>query len=204
LPNRNPQRPAQSPTLRQGQDRNARPPETRTGQVQNRPADRNSSRRPENNVFAGRDGNVYRKTPQGWEQRTQSGWTRPGATNQGSRNGSRNFEQSRPSLDRDYTARARGSERVRDFSSLSRGSAGGNPSRAAPRVGSGSVARAPSGGQNYQAAPRSSGVRAPTGGGFQGGGSRSGSFGGSSRGGSAGGSSRGSLGGSGWGGGFRH
>jgi hypothetical protein len=203
LPNGNLQRPGQPPASRQGQDRNARPPETRTGQVQNRPADRNSGRRPENNVFAGRDGNVYRKTPQGWEQRTQGGWTRPEATNQGSRNGARNFEQHRPSLDRDYTARARGAERARDFGSLNRGSAAGNPSRVAPRVGSGSVARAPSGGQNYQAAPRSGG-NAPTGGGFQGGGSRSGGFGGSSRGGNVGGSSRGSFGGSGWGGGFRH
>ena len=213
LPNQSPQRPSQSPVLRPGQDRNTRPPEARTGQVStNRPVDRNSGRRPENNVFAGRDGNVYRKTPQGWEQRTQGGWTRPEATNQGSRNGTRTFEQNRPSLDRDYTARARGSERARDFGSLSRGSVAGNPSRVAPRVGSGSVARPPSGGQGYSGMGGSV-SRAPTGGGFQGGGSRSGSFGGSSRsgslggssqGGGFGGSSRGSFGGSGFASGFRH
>jgi hypothetical protein len=203
LPERNLQQPGQPPASRQGQDRSTRPPEARTGQVQNRPVDRTTGRRPENNVFAGRDGNVYRKTPQGWEQRTQSGWTRPGATSQGSRNGSRNFEQSRPSLDRDYTARARGSERARDFSSFSRGSAGGNPSRAAPRGGSGGYARVPSAGRSYQGGSGSV-SRAPTGGGVQGGGTRSGSFGGSSRGGSVGGSSRGNFGGSGWGGGFRH
>jgi len=190
LPNRNPQRPGQPPTLRQGQDRNTRTPEIRTGQAQSRSTDRNNDRRPENNVFAGRDGNVYRKTPQGWEQRTQSSWTRPEATDRGSRN----FEQYRPSLDRDYTARARGAERTRDFGSLNRGSVGGNPSRVAPRVGSGNFTRAPSGGLSYQGM-RSSVSRAPTGGGFQGGGSRGGSYGGSSRGG---------FSSSGLGGGFRH
>ncbi len=216
LPNGSLQRPGQPPASRQGQDRNTKPPETRTGQVQNRPADRNTGRRPENNVFAGRDGNVYRRTPQGWEQRTQSGWTRPEATNQGSRNGSRNFEQSRPSLDRDYTARARGAERTRDLGSLNRGSVGGNPSRVAPRAGSGGVTRAPSGGYGYQSVPRSGGGT-PLGSSSRGGGSGGGSYGGSSRGGSSGsgfsggsrggsvgGSSRGSFGGSGWGGGFRH
>jgi hypothetical protein len=194
LPNRNPQRPGQPPTLRQGQDRSARPPEIRTGQVQSRSTDRNNGRRPENNVFAGRDGNVYRKTPQGWEQRTQGSWTRPEATNRGSRN----FEQNRPSLDRDYSARARGAERARDFGRVNGGFGGGYPSRISPQAGSGNYTRAPSGGQSYQGM-RSPVSRAPTGGGFQGGGSRGGSYGGSSRGGF---SSSGFA--SGLGGGFRH
>jgi hypothetical protein len=201
MPGRNPQRPGQTPSIRQAPDRNARPLEARPGQdmkrpaqVSNRPPDGSSSRRAQNDVFAGKDGNVYRRTPQGWEQRTRSGWSRPEATNQGPRN----FEQSRPSLDRDFSARVRGAERARDFGrvtgGIGGGFSGGNPSRGSPRVGSGSYGSVLSGGHTSQIMP-----------GFGGGTSMGGGFrGGGYQGGTPGGSSRGGFGGSGFGGGSRH
>jgi len=91
-----------------------------------------------NNVFADRAGNVYRKTTQGWEQRTQEGWERPEARPQTQQN----FNQSRPSLDRDFGARQRGYERTMDFSRASGGYGGsmGN------RRGSGGGPRGSTGG----------------------------------------------------------
>lgn len=168
IPGRNFQRSGQSPPSRQGNlSRNTRPPETRveqnrrrTGEIPSRPTGRDYSREPKNNVFADRNGNVYRKTPQGWEQRTRRGWVRPEETRQGPRN----FEQQRPSLNRDYGARVRGNERTRDFSRVYGGFGRENPGRGYSQSGYGSYGRAPS----------------------RGGGSRSGSLGGSARGGTGG------------------
>jgi hypothetical protein len=111
-----------------------------------------------NNVFADREGNVYRKTTQGWEQRTQEGWTRPETRPQIQQN----FNQSRPSLDRDFGARQRGFERTRDFSRASggyggsvgnrRGSGGGPPGSPGGfgSGGSGSGGGVPRGGGSYR------------------------------------------------------
>jgi hypothetical protein len=75
----------------------------------------------ENNVFAGRDGNVYRRTYRGWEQRGQNGWSRPKARSQPGQN----LERYRSTLDREYSARQRGYERARDFGRVSGGVSGG-------------------------------------------------------------------------------
>jgi hypothetical protein len=47
--------------------------------VGRRPNARVTARGERNDVFAGRDGGVYRRTPEGWEQRGERGWTRLGA-----------------------------------------------------------------------------------------------------------------------------
>jgi hypothetical protein len=75
-----------------------------------------------NNVFAGRDGNVYRSTGSGWEQRQSGGWSKPQSRPQSS------FSQNRSSLDRDLSARARGTQRTQSFQSA-RSSGGGSVSR---------------------------------------------------------------------------
>jgi hypothetical protein len=77
-----------------------------------------------NNVFADRDGNVYRRSNEGWEQRDRSGWSRPETQPQANR------AAQRANLDRDYSARARGTERAQSFQQtrgggLSRSSGGG-------------------------------------------------------------------------------
>jgi len=191
IPNQNLQRPGQTPYPRQENlARNARPPEARVeqdrkrmGEVPNRQTGWNYSRQPENNVFADRDGNVYRRTPKGWEQRTQRGWVRPEETKQGPQN----FERRRPSLNRDYGARVRGNERTRDFGRVYGGSGRENPGRDLSRGGYGSYGRTPSTG--YQGSTGSGG--APMGGGQRGGGSHGGSLRGSPRGGTGGGGSGG-------------
>ena len=184
IPNRNLQRSGQSSYPRQEDlARNARPPEARVdqerkriGEVPNRQTGRSNSRQPENNVFADRDGNVYRRTPKGWEQRTQRGWVRPEETRQGSRN----FEQQRPSLNQDYGARVRGNERARDFGRVYGNFGRENPGRDLSGGGYGSYGRAPSRGTGYQGSTGFGST--PMGGGSRGGGSPSGSIGGSPRG----------------------
>jgi hypothetical protein len=187
IPDQNLQRPGQNPNPRQENlGRNIRPPESRVdqdrrrvGEAPNRPM--GYSRQPENNVFADRDGNVYRRTPQGWEQRTQRGWARPEETRQGPRN----FEQHRPSLNRDYSARVRGNERTSDFGRVYGSFSRENPGRDLSRSGYGSYGRAPFSGSGYQG---STGFgRAPMGGGSRGGGPQGGSFRGTPRGGMGGG-----------------
>ena len=82
-----------------------------------------------NNIFAGTDGNVYRKSKDGWETRDSSGWQRPDAKpssrpssrdskNSSSRDArpsqrpsndrSSNLDRARPQLERDNQARERG------------------------------------------------------------------------------------------------
>jgi hypothetical protein len=131
-----------------------------------------------NNVYAGRDGDVYRRTDRGWEQRDRSAWTRPETID---RSG---FYRNRPNLERDYTARSRGIERESTF----RGSgsyqgrtmgSGGYPtsgfSRSASPGGSrsgGSYRSGGSGGTAYK------GSHGSGGGSFRGGGSAGGPRGG--------------------------
>jgi hypothetical protein len=94
---------------------------------------RGASGKQQNNLFADRDGNVYRKSDKGWEQRDQNKWSNP-AKDQNTR---KNFENKKPSLDRDNKARQRGAERTKNFersrssghkksgSGMSRGGSGG-------------------------------------------------------------------------------
>jgi len=81
----------------------------------------------ENNVYADPRGNVYRNTPQGWEQRGQGDWNRDG--------GSRPPSGATPSvggdraapytLDRDSQARDRGAERSQTYDNYRGGGGGG-------------------------------------------------------------------------------
>jgi len=64
------------------------------------------------NVFAGKDGNVYRNDGKGgWEQRDKGSWSKPESKAQ-TRD---SFQQNRSSLDRDYGARQRGEARTSSY-----------------------------------------------------------------------------------------
>ena len=79
-----------------------------------------TARRRENNVYADRDGNVYRRSGQGWEQRDRDGWS--GADQRaGQRSGDRDRD-----LDRQHNARQRGAQRTNNYqrSSGQRGGGG--------------------------------------------------------------------------------
>ena len=88
--------------------RDQRKPETRDVKPAQKPG---TGKRNDNNVFAGRDGDVYRKTDKGWEQRDQNKWSNP-AKNENTR---KNFENKQPTLDRDNKARQRGAEKTKNF-----------------------------------------------------------------------------------------
>ncbi len=146
------------------------------------------SRFSENNVYAGRDGGVYRRTDRGWEQRDNSNrWSRAEQIDRS------RFNSVRPGLERDFSARTRGIDRERSFST-GRGSFGGTFPGGMPQWG-GSRADRSSGG-SFRSSPSSGGSfrgSAPSGGSsFRGGGAPSG---GSFRGGGGGGASRGGGGG---------
>ena len=99
------ERPAGSPAAQRPQQR---PASARPARPEQRAKPANLGK---NNVFAGRDGNVHRRTDQGWEQRQQKNWSRPETRQQ-------------PNLDRDYGARARGTERTQNFQRASGGGFG--------------------------------------------------------------------------------
>jgi hypothetical protein len=108
-------------------------------------ADRTQLHRPANDVYADREGHVYRKTLDGWEHRDKGQWTppeRPAAQRptpsdrRGSpeppaaRPGARGGGQEHPNLDRDARARAAGAQRPQTYSPPSRPSmpqGGGRP-----------------------------------------------------------------------------
>lgn len=85
-----------------------------------------------NNVFAGRDGNVYRKTGEGWQQRGQGSWSKADISasqsrdRQGSGTGAavrpgsmdRNTGGGTAGLNRDYQARQRGQTQTQQFNSM--------------------------------------------------------------------------------------
>ncbi len=90
-------------------------------QAGTRDAQRAASREmKKNNVYAGRDGNVYRKQDKNWQQRDRSGWSKPSTKPQS------NYERNRGSLNKDFSARSRGTERTQSFKQAqsSRGSRG--------------------------------------------------------------------------------
>ncbi|MDS4028294.1 MAG: hypothetical protein RKO25_15080 [Candidatus Contendobacter sp.] len=112
--------------------REARPKQrqaSREGARQQRPAGAARSARPEqrarpadlgrNNVFADQNGNVHRRTNQGWEQRDRNNWSRPETRQQPS------FANQQRALNRDYNARARGAERTQNFQRAGGGGFGG-------------------------------------------------------------------------------
>ena len=99
-----------------------------TGQVKPGPA-----RPGQNNVFAGQNGNVYRKTPQGWQERQGNSWSKPAAAAAARPTAPRppvdmtrrpQPAPSRPAtqpsfntgqLNREFTARQRGETRTQNF-----------------------------------------------------------------------------------------
>jgi uncharacterized membrane protein YgcG len=106
--------------------RDQRKPDTRDAKPGQKPG---TGKRNDNNVFAGRDGDVYRKSDKGWEQRDQNKWSNP-AKNENTR---KNFENKQPNLDRDNKARQRGAEKTNNFersrsSGSNRGGGGGRSS----------------------------------------------------------------------------
>jgi hypothetical protein len=100
-----------------------------------RPADRSASGRAPsvsrdraNNVYTDRSGNVYRRDNQGtWQQRGQGGWSRPSTGAQPSTR-DRSGAASRPStnqLNRDHSARQRGTQRSSSYENARRSGGGG-------------------------------------------------------------------------------
>ena len=141
-----------------------------TGQVKPGPA-----RPGQNNVFAGQNGNVYRKTPQGWQERQGNSWSKPAAAAAARPTAPRppvdmtrrpQPAPSRPAtqpsfntgqLNREFTARQRGETRTQNFQRAQ--SAPAYRPSAPSRPSGGGVSR-PSGG---------GGVSRPSGGGGGGG-----------------------------------
>src|SRR3954464_1520605 len=117
-------------------------------------------------MYAGRDGNVYRNTGNGWEQAGNGGWNSvPGATPQQREQAVQRANQPRQSggstptagtaaanptvgqLNRDSAARAEGAQRTKDAGTVNRGSSGVNSGSYKPSTSSGSGMRsAPRGG----------------------------------------------------------
>ena len=98
----------------------------------------------QNNVFAGPDGGVFRRTPQGWQQYNRGSWAQPQSS----------YSSNRSVLNRDYSGRMRGIQRESSFGGYSRGGYSPGISR----------------GGGFSSPGRSSG--APAGGGLRGGGGR--------------------------------
>jgi hypothetical protein len=98
------------------------------GQVSTRPA------KSPNDVFASRDGNVYRKSGNNWQENTGKGWSKPGGGKE-----SPQFDRSRPQLERDSSARQRGSQQMQRPQSSQRGggSRGGGGGGGGSRGGGG-------------------------------------------------------------------
>lgn len=103
-----------------------------SGSREARPATRDVPRQPPaakgrpNDVFADRDGNVYRRDKDGWQTREQGSWTRPS----GGPGASRERPSAAPgSLDRDWAARERSRERVQAAQPRSQG----RETKAAPK-----------------------------------------------------------------------
>ncbi len=61
----------------------------------------------QNNVYSDRNGNVHKKTDQGWKQRDKGGWSKADSSRSGS---------GRSDLNRDYKARERGAQRSKSYS----------------------------------------------------------------------------------------
>jgi uncharacterized membrane protein YgcG len=65
-----------------------------------------TDRKRQNNVYSDRNGNAHRKTNQGWQKRNKSGWSKP----------TRSYSTSgRSNLNRDHSARQRGSQRTKNY-----------------------------------------------------------------------------------------
>ncbi len=110
----------------------------------------------QNNVFAGKNGNVYRKTPQGWQERQGNNWSKPAAAAAARPTADltrrSQVAPSRPAtqpstnigqLNREFNARQRGETRTQNFQRAQ--SAPASRAAAPSRPSGGAVSR-PSGG----------------------------------------------------------
>lgn len=117
------QRPQRPETRREARSTTPQRPETRPAPT-TRPTQPTPRAKPadlgRNNVFSDRNGKVYRRTDQGWQQRERSNWSRP-ETNARPQSG---FASQQPSLERDFNTRARGAERTQNFQRSSGGFGG--------------------------------------------------------------------------------
>jgi len=83
-----------------------------------------------NNVYADKNGDVYRKDGDSWEKRDKDGWSKDDRSSQQSRDqsrdqaGDRSSQQSRQQLDRDQQSRDRSAQRNRDYNNNSSGRSG--------------------------------------------------------------------------------
>lgn len=148
------------------------------------------SRPDSNNVFSGPNGNVYRRSPNGWQQRTRNGWSQTIPQTNAPRSGSRPGVVTRPptapapSLNRDYQGRQRGENRSNNFNRSGGFVPRENPGSGRQQVpssggpsgrSSGPVIRGGTGGGVNAPAPsggRGGGVNAPPPSGGRGGGHR--------------------------------
>lgn len=74
----------------------------------------------QNNVYADHKGNVHRRTEEGWQKRDKSGWSKP----------TRSYSSSgRSNLNRDHSARQRGSQRTQNYQRSRSSSRGGGGRR---------------------------------------------------------------------------
>jgi hypothetical protein len=163
--------PARTGSAAQARTGQARPGQARPGQ---------------NNVFAGKNGDVYRKTPQGWQERQGNNWSRPNAgaaarppvdmTRRGQGAPSRPATQPNSNigqLNQEFNARQRGETRTQNFQRAQ--SAPAYRPSAPSRPSGGGVSR-PSGGAVSR--PSGGAVSRPSGGGGGGGGGSRGGGGG--------------------------
>jgi hypothetical protein len=117
---RAPAAPSQQPARDLGTKGSARPgtqpatPSTRPSQDLQRPSTQPAtpSTRP-NNVYTDKNGNVYRKSDSGWEQRDKNGWSNT-ATDRSTRDRSQ-AQRNQDQLNRQYDARQRGAERTQSY-----------------------------------------------------------------------------------------
>ncbi|MGO9622258.1 MAG: hypothetical protein ACLPT6_12750 [Desulfobaccales bacterium] len=151
--------------------------QARSGQVKPTQA-----RSVQNNVFAGKNGNVYRKTPQGWQERQGNNWSKPAAaaaarpaadlTRRSQVAPSRPATQPSANigqLNREFNARQRGETRTQNFQRAQ--SAPASRAAAPSRPSGGAVSRPSGGGGGGRPAGGGGGGR-PSGGGGGGGGGR--------------------------------
>ena len=174
-----PRRPATRPATQVQPARTGPAAQTRPGQVkpgqarpgqaaQVRPTPAKGAKPGQNNVFAGKNGNVYRKTPQGWQERQGNNWSKPTAATRPAA-AARPTPAARPPVDitrrpqaapsrpatqpgfnagqlnREYTARQRGETRTQNFQRAQSAPAYRPAAASRPSGGGGGYSR-PSGG----------------------------------------------------------
>jgi len=130
-------RPSTQPATRPSNNLYNRPENRARNTASTQPANRQAptaAPKTANNVYTDRNGDVYRKTNDGWQQRQGNGWSNTGtrATQQPST--ANRPQQTRPStgsssLDRDYQSRERGAQRTQSYQRSAPRSTGGGGRR---------------------------------------------------------------------------